>query len=62
MTELCDLLVIGGRSGVGKSAVGFEVSAQRGALGARHALIEGDFMDFPTHRRASTTWLRRTLR
>ena len=46
MTELCDLLVIGGRSGVGKSAVGFEVSSQLGALGAWHALIEGDFLDF----------------
>lgn len=46
MTESAKLLVIGGRSGVGKSAVAFEVSAQLAASEVSHALIEGDFLDF----------------
>lgn len=45
-----ELLLIGGRSGVGKSAVAFEVSAQLAALQVSHAVIEGDFLDlaFPS--------------
>jgi 2-phosphoglycerate kinase len=41
-----ELLVIGGRSGVGKSSVAFEVSAQLALLEISHAVIEGDFLDF----------------
>lgn len=40
-----ELLVIGGRSGVGKSTVGFEVAAQLKAAGVAHCLIEGDNLD-----------------
>jgi predicted kinase len=39
------LLLIGGRSGVGKSAVGWEVSAQLQAASVAHCIIEGDFLD-----------------
>ncbi|MEU7631769.1 hypothetical protein AB0C34_17525 [Nocardia sp. NPDC049220] len=38
-------VLIGGRSGVGKSSVGLEVHAQLSAAGVRHCLIEGDFLD-----------------
>ncbi|QPP10994.1 hypothetical protein G4Z16_25780 [Streptomyces bathyalis] len=38
------MLVIGGRAGVGKSTVGWEVSAWLRAAGVAHAVIEGDFM------------------
>nr|WP_206322675.1 AAA family ATPase [Streptomyces sp. HNM0575] len=37
-------MLIGGRSGVGKSTVALEVSARLRAAGVRHALIEGDLM------------------
>ncbi|MDG4864977.1 hypothetical protein P8605_43190, partial [Streptomyces sp. T-3] len=43
--EITEVLLIGGRSGSGKSSVGYEVSAQLRAAGAGHALIEGDFLD-----------------
>jgi cytidylate kinase len=46
MAEPVELLVVGGRSGVGKSAVTFEVSAQLAKSEVSHALIEGDFLDF----------------
>jgi cytidylate kinase len=46
MAELAELLVVGGRSGVGKSAVAFEVSAQLAESEVSHALIEGDVLDF----------------
>ncbi|EDY44811.1 hypothetical protein [Streptomyces sp. SPB074] len=39
------LLLIGGASGVGKTSVGFEVSAVLRAAGTAHCLIEGDTMD-----------------
>jgi predicted kinase len=39
------LLLIGGRSGVGKSSVGWEASAQLQAAGVAHCFIEGDFLD-----------------
>lgn len=39
-----EALVIGGRAGVGKSTVGWEVSARLRAAGVAHAVIEGDFM------------------
>ena len=41
----CSLLLIGGRSGVGKSSVGWEVSAQLRAASVAHCFIEGDFLD-----------------
>jgi predicted kinase len=39
-----EALLIGGRSGSGKSVVGWEVSAQLRAEGIPHAILEGDFM------------------
>ncbi|MFF9782450.1 hypothetical protein [Streptomyces nigrescens] len=39
-----ELLLIGGRAGVGKSTVGWEVSDQLRAASVPHAIIEGDFM------------------
>lgn len=39
-----EALLIGGRSGVGKSVVGWEVSAQLRAAGVAHGIIEGDLM------------------
>ncbi|WP_122619792.1 hypothetical protein [Streptomyces sp. Tu 4128] len=40
-----ELLLIGGGSGVGKSSVGWEVSALLREAGTAHCLIEGDGMD-----------------
>lgn len=45
MVEPSELLVLGGRSGVGKSTVAFEVSAQLAALRIAHAVVEGDLLD-----------------
>ncbi|SCK25261.1 hypothetical protein [Streptomyces sp. WMMB 322] len=39
-----EALLIGGRAGVGKSTVAWEVSVLLRAAGVQHALIEGDFM------------------
>ena len=39
-----EALLIGGRSGAGKSVVGWEVSARLRADGVAHAILEGDFM------------------
>jgi hypothetical protein len=39
-----EVLLIGGRAGVGKSTVGWEVSAWLRAAAVSHAIIEGDFM------------------
>jgi septum formation inhibitor-activating ATPase MinD len=36
---------IGGRSGVGKTSIGFEIHAQLSAAGIRHCLIDGDYLD-----------------
>ncbi len=41
---MTSLLLIGGRSGVGKTTVGWEVSALLRTTGVSHAIIEGDFM------------------
>ncbi|SDM19142.1 hypothetical protein SAMN04489726_0274 [Allokutzneria albata] len=38
------MLLIGGRAGVGKTTVGWEVSALLRAAEVSHAIIEGDFM------------------
>lgn len=40
-----EALLIGGRSGVGKTTVGWEVSEQLQAARIAHCLIEGDFLD-----------------
>lgn len=40
-----EALLIGGRSGVGKSSVGWEVAAQLRAADVGHAYIEGDVLD-----------------
>ncbi|HEY7047066.1 MAG TPA: AAA family ATPase [Jatrophihabitantaceae bacterium] len=39
-----EVLLLGGRSGVGKTTIGWEVAAQLRAADVRHAIIEGDFM------------------
>ncbi|THV41470.1 hypothetical protein [Glycomyces buryatensis] len=39
-----EALLIGGRAGVGKSTIGWEVSAQLCDAEIAHAIIEGDFM------------------
>ncbi len=39
------ILLIGGRSGVGKTTVGSEIHAQLSAASVRHCLIEGDNLD-----------------
>jgi hypothetical protein len=45
VTAGTEVLLIGGRSGVGKSIVGGEMHAQLSAAGVRHCLIEGDNLD-----------------
>ena len=40
-----EALLIAGRSGVGKTTVGAEISAQLQAAGVAHCLIEGDTLD-----------------
>ncbi|GKQ33907.1 hypothetical protein [Streptomyces sp. A012304] len=39
-----EALLIGGRAGVGKTTVGWEVSARLRAVGVPHAVIDGDYM------------------
>jgi hypothetical protein len=41
-----ELLLIGGRSGVGKTTVGFEVSAQLQRADVAHCLVDGDHLGF----------------
>lgn len=45
MTARSEVLLIGGRSGVGKSSVGYELVHQLTSARIRHALIEGDTLD-----------------
>jgi hypothetical protein len=42
--DRAEVLLIGGRAGVGKTSVGWEVSARLRAAAVSHAVIEGDFM------------------
>jgi predicted kinase len=42
--DRAEVLLIGGRSGVGKSTVGWEVAARLRAAAVAHAILEGDFM------------------
>lgn len=44
-TVRSEVLLIGGRSGVGKSSVGYELVHQLTAARIRHALMEGDTLD-----------------
>ncbi len=39
-----EALLIGGRAGVGKTTVGWEVSARLRAAGVAHAVLDGDFL------------------
>jgi adenylylsulfate kinase-like enzyme len=39
-----EVLLVGGRAGVGKTTVGWEVSARLRAARVAHAVIDGDFM------------------
>jgi adenylylsulfate kinase-like enzyme len=43
--EVSRALFIGGRAGVGKSSVGYELHAQLSAARVQHCLIEGDNLD-----------------
>lgn len=45
MTSSSEALLIGGRSGVGKTSVGYEIHAQLSTADVRHCLIEGDNLD-----------------
>jgi prophage DNA circulation protein len=45
VTTRSAVLFLGGRSGVGKSSVAYEIHAQLSASGVRHCLIEGDNLD-----------------
>lgn len=45
MTERSELIVIGGRSGVGKTSVAMEMHYLLSKCGIRHAVIEGDNLD-----------------
>jgi hypothetical protein len=45
VTDQTQVVLIGGRSGTGKSTVGYEMHAQLSAAGVRHCLIEGDNLD-----------------
>ena len=43
--DRAEALFLGGRSGVGKSSVGYEIHARLSAADVRHCLIEGDNLD-----------------
>lgn len=45
MTSRDQALFIGGRAGVGKTSVGYEIHAQLSAADVTHCLIEGDNLD-----------------
>jgi hypothetical protein len=61
VAEDSELLLIGGRSGVGKSTVAFEISAQLAELRVTHAVIEGDLLDLCFPPRESHRLLERNL-
>lgn len=42
--DRAEVLLVGGRAGVGKTTVGWEVSARLRAARVSHAVIDGDFM------------------
>ncbi|HEY1641567.1 MAG TPA: adenylyl-sulfate kinase [Streptosporangiaceae bacterium] len=43
--ERTEALLLGGRSGTGKTSVGYEVHAQLSAAGIRHCIVDGDNLD-----------------
>ncbi|PRX98483.1 hypothetical protein [Allonocardiopsis opalescens] len=43
--DTCEVLLIAGRSGVGKSTAAWEASARLRAAGVAHCMIEGDTLD-----------------
>jgi hypothetical protein len=45
MNMQSEVLFVGGRSGVGKSSVAFELHARLAALKVKHCVIEGDSLD-----------------
>ncbi|MBB5165528.1 hypothetical protein [Mycobacterium sp. AZCC_0083] len=45
MSGRSEALLVGGRSGTGKSSVGNEIHAQLSAAEVWHCLIDGDFLD-----------------
>jgi hypothetical protein len=45
VTARSKVLFIGGRAGVGKSSIGYEIHAQLSAARIQHCLIEGDNLD-----------------
>lgn len=45
MDTYSDVLFLGGRSGVGKSSIAFELHAQLTTLEIKHCVIEGDTLD-----------------
>jgi 2-phosphoglycerate kinase len=45
MNMRSEVLFVGGRSGVGKSSVAFELHARLAALKVKHCVIEGDSLD-----------------
>lgn len=45
MATVSEVLLIGGRAGVGKTSIGAEIFAQVATLEVRHCLIEGDNLD-----------------
>lgn len=44
MSRAAEVLLIGGRAGVGKTTVGWEVSAVLRSAQVAHAIVEGDFL------------------
>ncbi|MFD6415198.1 hypothetical protein [Streptomyces sp. NPDC060194] len=42
--ERAEVLLLGGRAGVGKTTVGWEVSDRLRGAGVAHAIVEGDFL------------------
>jgi hypothetical protein len=45
VTPRSEAVFLGGRSGAGKSSVGYEIHAQLSAARVQHCLIEGDNLD-----------------
>lgn len=62
MVDATEVLFIGGRSGVGKSSVAFEMSRRLATARSRHAVTEGGNLDMAYPRRGSTAWRRRLWR
>jgi adenylylsulfate kinase len=44
-TQPTEAVLLGGRSGTGKTTVGYEIHAQLSAAGIKHSLVDGDNLD-----------------